>query len=51
MTPEGLHSITPMRLRHMQEDKEEERSIVMYSYGMDGKYGIWRLRASMASLL
>ena len=51
MAPDGLYGITPMRLRHMEEEEEEERSSVMYSYGMDGIYGIWRLRASMETLL
>ena len=51
MAPEYLYGITPMRLRHMGEEEEEERNDVLDSYGMDGIYGIWRLRASMASLL
>ena len=51
MAPEGLYGITPMRLRHMEQEEEEERDAVMYTYGIDGTYGIWRLMASMASLL
>ena len=51
MAPECLYGITRMRLRHMEQEEEEERSTVRHSYGMDGIYGIWRLRASMASLL
>ena len=51
MAPEGLYGITPMRLRHMEEEEEEERDAVRHSYGMDGIYGIWRLITSIAPLL
>ena len=40
MAPDNVYSTTPVRLKHMQQEEEEDRGAVMYSYGMDGTYVI-----------